>query len=188
MPTHSSILVWRIPWTEEPSRLQSVGSQRVGHNWATNTFFFNVGNLLFYFHTAFIGFLQMRLRGEGKHILPFAMWASHPCEWASFCPSVASPLPLKSFLFILIPLTKKSCFVFNQPIYSLFRVQSYSTYSRHILPRRCLILKKTNLLCNTLIVHVSIITFSAYRCCSLIMKLLKKQKLCGITSYNINSE
>ena len=32
MATHSSILVWRIPWTEEPGRLQSMGSQRVGHD------------------------------------------------------------------------------------------------------------------------------------------------------------
>ena len=32
MATHFSILTWRIPWTEEPGRLQSVGSQRVGHN------------------------------------------------------------------------------------------------------------------------------------------------------------
>ena len=30
--THSSILAWRIPWTEEPSRLQSLGLQRVRHN------------------------------------------------------------------------------------------------------------------------------------------------------------
>ena len=30
--THSSILTWRIPWTEEPGRLQSMGLQRVGHN------------------------------------------------------------------------------------------------------------------------------------------------------------
>ena len=30
--THSSIFAWRIPWTEEPGRLQSMGSQRVGHN------------------------------------------------------------------------------------------------------------------------------------------------------------
>ena len=30
--THSSMLAWRIPWTEEPSRLQSMGLQRVGHN------------------------------------------------------------------------------------------------------------------------------------------------------------
>ena len=33
--THSSILVWRIPWTEEPGELQSTGPQRVGHDWAT---------------------------------------------------------------------------------------------------------------------------------------------------------
>ena len=33
MTPHSSILPWRIPWTEEPDRLQSVGSQRVGLNW-----------------------------------------------------------------------------------------------------------------------------------------------------------
>ena len=32
MATHSSILAWRIPWTEEPGALQSVGSQRVGHD------------------------------------------------------------------------------------------------------------------------------------------------------------
>ena len=30
--THSRILAWRIPWTEEPGRLQSMGSQRVGHD------------------------------------------------------------------------------------------------------------------------------------------------------------
>ena len=34
MVTHCSILAWGIPWTEEPSRLQSMGSQRVGHNLA----------------------------------------------------------------------------------------------------------------------------------------------------------
>ena len=36
MATHSSILAWKIPWTEEPGRLQSMGSQRVRHNWATS--------------------------------------------------------------------------------------------------------------------------------------------------------
>ena len=41
---HSSILAKRVPWTEEPGRLQSTGSQRLGHNWLTNTF-------TNYFHT-----------------------------------------------------------------------------------------------------------------------------------------
>ena len=35
MATHSSILAWRIPWTEEPGGLQSMGSQRVGHDFVT---------------------------------------------------------------------------------------------------------------------------------------------------------
>ena len=37
MATHSSILAWKIPWTEEPGGLQSIGSQRVGCDRATNT-------------------------------------------------------------------------------------------------------------------------------------------------------
>ena len=36
METHSSTLAWKIPWMEEPGRLQSVGSQRVGHDRATS--------------------------------------------------------------------------------------------------------------------------------------------------------
>ena len=39
MATHSTILAWRIPWTEEPGRLQSTGSQRVRHDWATSLHF-----------------------------------------------------------------------------------------------------------------------------------------------------
>ena len=35
MAFHSSILAWEIPWTEEPGRLQSMGSQRLGHDLAT---------------------------------------------------------------------------------------------------------------------------------------------------------
>ena len=40
MATHSSILAWKIPWTENPGRLQSMGSQRVGHDWATSLTYF----------------------------------------------------------------------------------------------------------------------------------------------------
>ena len=36
MAPHSSTLAWKIPWTEEPGRLQTMGSQRVGHDWATS--------------------------------------------------------------------------------------------------------------------------------------------------------
>ena len=42
MAPHSSTLTWKIPWTEEPGRLQSMGSQRVGHDWATSLSLFTV--------------------------------------------------------------------------------------------------------------------------------------------------
>ena len=44
MASHPSVLAWRIPWTEKPGGLQSVGLQRVGHAWGTNTFTFKGRN------------------------------------------------------------------------------------------------------------------------------------------------
>ena len=44
MAAHSSTLAWRMLWREEPGRLQSMGSQRVGHNWVTSlTSLHNIG-------------------------------------------------------------------------------------------------------------------------------------------------
>ena len=40
MATHSNTLAWKISWTEEPGRLQSMGSQRVGHDWETSLWLF----------------------------------------------------------------------------------------------------------------------------------------------------
>ena len=42
MAIHSSTIAWKIPWTEEPGRLQSMGSQRVGHDWATSLSFYRL--------------------------------------------------------------------------------------------------------------------------------------------------
>ena len=49
MATHSSILAWRSPWIEELGSLQSMGSQRAGHDWATNTLncFSNTGQWVY---------------------------------------------------------------------------------------------------------------------------------------------
>jgi len=41
MAPHSSTLAWKLPWTEEPGRLQSMGSWRVGHDWATSLSLFH---------------------------------------------------------------------------------------------------------------------------------------------------
>jgi len=40
MAIHSRTIAWKIPWTEEPGRLQPMGSQRVGHDWVTSLSFF----------------------------------------------------------------------------------------------------------------------------------------------------
>ena len=48
MEPHSSTLAWRIPWMEEPGRLWSMGSRRVGHDWATSLSLFT---FTFHFHT-----------------------------------------------------------------------------------------------------------------------------------------
>ena len=50
MATHFSILAWIISWTEEPGELQSMGSQRVWHDWATNTFTYLSQMLDSFFH------------------------------------------------------------------------------------------------------------------------------------------
>ena len=57
MATHSSILAWRIPWTEEPGGLQPMGSQRVGHDWATSLS-----------HTYFIFYICIYIFSIYKHL------------------------------------------------------------------------------------------------------------------------
>ena len=46
MATHSSSLAWKTPWTEEPGRLQSIGLQRVGHDWATSLHFIGISSFM----------------------------------------------------------------------------------------------------------------------------------------------
>ena len=49
MATHSSTLAWKIPWTEEPCKLQSTGSQRVGHDSATSLYLLSTSNCFTFF-------------------------------------------------------------------------------------------------------------------------------------------
>ena len=76
--THSSIFAWRIPWTEHPGRLQSMGSQRVGHDWATNTH---------------IPLYVMILKG-------YLHFLFSPCVFEYFCLEIFSTPWRYSFLFL----------------------------------------------------------------------------------------
>ena len=62
MATHSSTLAWKIPWMEEPGGLQFMGSQRVGHDWATS--------LSFHFHPEKSLLISLQVSGKQYiHIL-----------------------------------------------------------------------------------------------------------------------
>ena len=74
MAPHSSTLAWKIPWMEEPGRLQSMGSLRVGHDWATSL-------SLFYFHAlekemaTYSSVLAWRIPGAGEPGGLTSMWS-----------------------------------------------------------------------------------------------------------------
>ena len=63
--THSTILAWRIPWTEDPGGLQSTRLQRVGHNWATSLHFFTS-----HASKVILKILQVRFQQYENHELP----------------------------------------------------------------------------------------------------------------------
>ena len=73
MAIHSNTIAWKIPWTEEPGRLQSMGSQRVGHGWATS--------LSFKWPSGFPYFRQFKPEFCHKEL---TIWAT-VCSRSCFC-------------------------------------------------------------------------------------------------------
>ena len=71
MATHSSILAWEIPWTEQPGRLQSKGSQRVGRDGSTShtctTIYLSTGYLTSYSHTPSLLLFQKGLKAKPEN-------------------------------------------------------------------------------------------------------------------------
>ena len=71
MAPHSSTLAWKIPWMEEPGRLQSMGSQRVGHEWATSLSLFPFTHWRRKWPT--LVFLPRESQGRGS-LVGFRLW------------------------------------------------------------------------------------------------------------------
>ena len=93
MATHSSILTWRIPWIEEPGRLQSTGLPRVGHDWATNTFTFTVGWIVQFSHSVVSDSLWPHEPQYARLPCPSPTSAVHPnpCPLSRWChPTISS--------------------------------------------------------------------------------------------------
>ena len=96
MATHSSILAWKIPWTEEPGRLQSTGSQRVGHDWVTSLslFTFHIKWLITKLHLYWaieIFYEKDTVATKSWHL---EMWnvCVHACFVAQSCPTLCDPM------------------------------------------------------------------------------------------------
>ena len=110
MTTHLSILAWRIPWTEEPGGLQSMGSQRVGHNWVTNTFtlapcqthfqhlvllIFPVswGRRVLYYHYYYPHFLSEQTEASTSRETMSLRWHLEPLSFSPLHPGTLPPPP-----------------------------------------------------------------------------------------------
>ena len=96
MAIHSRTIAWKIPWTEEPNRLQSMGSQKVGHDWTTSLYFTISHRSIKVKETkkAKMAFLTFKIYqnmstilksiqnvSPNKHQSPFASW--HILAWPS---------------------------------------------------------------------------------------------------------
>ena len=78
MATHSSTLAWKIPWTEEPGRLQYMGSQRVGHDWATSQAQYTLR-----VHTQLLSHVRLFATPQTKaHQIPLSMELSRQEYWS----------------------------------------------------------------------------------------------------------
>ena len=112
--THSSTLAWKIPWTEEPGRLRSMGLQRVGDNWAISLSLFTFMHWRRKWQPTPV-FLPGESQGQG------AWWAAvcgvaQNWTWLKWLSSSSSPLcgPLVPFLLPPFP------FLFNFPFPYLY--------------------------------------------------------------------
>ena len=76
MVTHSSVLAWRIPWTEEPGRPQSIVSQRVGHGWSDSA---------------------------SPHLNGNSLWGGIPGEWKTWGRKTSCVFPLLSSSLSSLP-------------------------------------------------------------------------------------
>ena len=87
MAPHSSTLAWKIPWTEKPGRLQSVGSLRVGYDWATSLSLFTFMHWRRKWQPTPV-FLPGESQGRGS-LVGFCLWGHTESDWSDLAAAAA---------------------------------------------------------------------------------------------------
>ena len=82
MAAHSSTLSWKIPWTEEPGRLQSMGLQRVGHDWATSLHIVDYVRLSFKWMAKSFSYTYINSFSDDFFILVNIDWVELPVRYS----------------------------------------------------------------------------------------------------------
>ena len=113
MATHSSILAWKISWTEEPGGLQSMGSQRVGHDWAANTYLLGE---------------RVSLRHTFKELCPTFSWIRYP-HLCLVCYLIILILSLDSLFIDVLPSIQMK---YNKNIFKIY-LYNYVRWSKFFI-------------------------------------------------------
>ena len=103
MAPHSSTLAWKIPWTEEPGRLQSMGLLRVGHDWATSLSLFTFMHWRRKWQPTPV-FLPGESQRRGS-LVGCRLWVAQSRTWLKWLSSSSNPVPSFPYLtlcFLLI--------------------------------------------------------------------------------------
>ena len=101
MATHFSTLAWKFPWTEEPCRLQSMGLQRVGHDWATSLWRWQKKNALWWLVGGYVVVISQRISSiESQSVAEFLVKLCLRllslfcccCSLTHLCPTLCDPI------------------------------------------------------------------------------------------------
>ena len=122
MTTRSSILAWKIPWTEEPDRLKSMGSQRVGQDWATkqmhttNSNVKNVCECVCIYIFNLISKIMHRFVSKGSPVWEITSWVWWLLLRAKFLSDLVMPLQKEK--------SESLNWVAPKPLSSLWRIRT----------------------------------------------------------------
>jgi len=119
MAPHSSTLAWKIPWVEEPGRLQSMGSLRVGHDWATSLSLFTCMHWRRKWQPTPV-FLPGESQGRGS-LVGCRLWGHTESDTTEAMQQQQQPYILLCIIYYKLIVTNFNCSNFHAILYYKFQ-------------------------------------------------------------------